>query len=81
MCITGLGIEESRRYGLMPEISRFFGIIIAMFYNDHPPRIFTYGTEGRTPLLRLRRSLFLKGTCLPGFSEWLPNGRGCTSGS
>jgi hypothetical protein len=21
----------------MPEISRFFGIIIAMFYNDHPP--------------------------------------------
>jgi hypothetical protein len=21
----------------VPEISRFFGIIIAMFYNDHPP--------------------------------------------
>jgi hypothetical protein len=21
----------------MPEISRFFGIVISMFYNDHPP--------------------------------------------
>ena len=21
----------------MPEISRFFGIVIRMFYNDHPP--------------------------------------------
>nr|WP_308189829.1 DUF4160 domain-containing protein [Nostoc sp. XA010] len=21
----------------MPEISRFFGIIITMYYNDHPP--------------------------------------------
>lgn len=21
----------------MPEISRFFGIVIAMFYSDHPP--------------------------------------------
>jgi hypothetical protein len=21
----------------MPEISRFFGIVIAMFYDDHPP--------------------------------------------
>jgi hypothetical protein len=23
--------------GRVPEISRFFGIVIAMFYNDHPP--------------------------------------------
>lgn len=31
----------------MPEISRFFGIIIAMFYNDHPPPHFhvRYGAE------------------------------------
>ena len=21
----------------MPEISRFFGIVIAIYYNDHPP--------------------------------------------
>ena len=31
----------------MPEISRFFGIIIAMFYNDHPPPHFhvRYGSQ------------------------------------
>jgi Domain of unknown function (DUF4160) len=34
----------------MPEISRFFGIIIAMFYNDHPPPHFHvhYGSERAT---------------------------------
>jgi hypothetical protein len=32
---------------LMPEISRFFGIIIAMYYNDHPPPHFhvRYGQQ------------------------------------
>jgi Domain of unknown function (DUF4160) len=31
----------------LPEISRFFGIIIAMFYSDHPPPHFhvRYGRE------------------------------------
>ncbi len=31
----------------MPEISRFFGIIIAIYYNDHPPPHFhaKYGDE------------------------------------
>ena len=31
----------------MPEISRFFGIIVAMFYSDHPPPHFhvRYGRE------------------------------------
>ena len=31
----------------MPELSRFFGIIVAMFYNDHPPPHFhvRYGRE------------------------------------
>lgn len=31
----------------MPEISRFFGIIIAMYYNDHAPPHFhvRYGAE------------------------------------
>jgi hypothetical protein len=31
----------------MPEISRFFGIVIAMFYNDHPPPHFhiRYGSQ------------------------------------
>ena len=31
----------------MPEVSRFFGIVIAMFYNDHPPPHFhvRYGEQ------------------------------------
>lgn len=31
----------------MPEISRFFGIVIAMYYNDHSPSHFhvRYGAE------------------------------------
>ncbi|HBE20463.1 MAG TPA: transcriptional regulator [Cyanobacteria bacterium UBA11149] len=31
----------------MPEISRFFGIIISMYYNDHPPPHFhvRYGKQ------------------------------------
>jgi hypothetical protein len=31
----------------LPEISRFFGIVIAMFYNDHPPPHFhvRYGSQ------------------------------------
>jgi hypothetical protein len=31
----------------MPEISRFFGIVVAMFYNDHAPPHFhvTYGSQ------------------------------------
>jgi Domain of unknown function (DUF4160) len=31
----------------MPEISRFFGIVVAMYYNDHPPPHFhvRYGRQ------------------------------------
>ena len=31
----------------MPEVSRFFGIVIAMFYDDHPPPHFhaRYGSS------------------------------------
>lgn len=31
----------------MPEISRFFGIIVTMYYNDHPPSHFhvRYGEQ------------------------------------
>ena len=34
----------------MPELSRFFGIIIAMYYNDHPPPHFhaKYGDDEAT---------------------------------
>jgi hypothetical protein len=39
-------IEPAREVAL-PEISRFFGIVVAMFYNDHPPPHFhvRYGDQ------------------------------------
>jgi hypothetical protein len=37
----------------VPELSRFFGIIIAMYYNDHPPPHFhaKYGDDEATILI------------------------------
>ena len=32
----------------MPEISRFLGVIIAMYYKDHPPPYFHAKYEGQT---------------------------------
>jgi len=32
----------------MPEISRFLGVIIAMYYKDHPPPHFHAKYEGQT---------------------------------
>jgi len=32
----------------MPEISRFLGVIIAMYYKDHPPPYFHVKYEGQT---------------------------------
>ncbi|MBX7244587.1 MAG: DUF4160 domain-containing protein [Candidatus Sumerlaeaceae bacterium] len=39
----------------MPEISRFFGIIVTMYYNDHPPPHFhaRYGNDAITYRLDL----------------------------
>jgi hypothetical protein len=34
----------------MPEISRFYGIVIKMFYNDHPPPHF-HAEYGRDQML------------------------------
>jgi hypothetical protein len=37
----------------MPEISRFFGIIIAMFYYDHPPPHFHVRHGGEHATIRI----------------------------
>ena len=37
----------------MPEISRFFGIIVAMFYNDHAPPHFHVRYAGERALIGL----------------------------
>lgn len=45
----------------MPEVSRFFGIIIAMYYNDHSPPHFhaKYGSEQAS--LRIDDGAILEG--------------------
>lgn len=49
----------------MPEISRFFGIVIAMFYNDHAPPHFhvRYGSE--RALIGIESLVLLEGRLSP----------------
>jgi hypothetical protein len=48
----------------MPEISRFFGIVIKMFYDDHNPAHFHAEYGDSAALLDIRS--------LSRFSGWLP---------
>ena len=59
----------------MPEISRFYGIIIAMFYDDHNPPHMYVEYQGRKTLLDFRGNI-LKGdlqsrTGLKLVREWI----------
>lgn len=46
----------------MPEVSRFFGIIIAMYYNDHSPPHFHAKHGGDQASLRIDNGEILEGT-------------------
>ena len=45
----------------MPEVSRFFGIIIAMYYNDHSPPHFHAKYGGDQASLRIDNGAILEG--------------------
>ena len=45
----------------MPEVSRFFGIIIAMYYNDHSPPHFHARYGGDQASLRIDNGAILEG--------------------
>ncbi len=49
----------------MPEISRFFGIIIAMFYNDHSPPHFHVRYGGERALIAIESLALLEGKLSP----------------
>lgn len=49
----------------MPEISRFFGIIIAMFYNDHPPPHFHVRYGGERATIRIEDLVLDEGELSP----------------
>ncbi len=49
----------------MPEISRFLGIIIAMFYNDHPPPHFHVRYGGMRAVVGIEDLALLDGDLSP----------------
>lgn len=49
----------------MPEISRFLGIVIAMFYNDHPPPHFHVRYGSMRAILGIEDLALLDGDLSP----------------
>jgi hypothetical protein len=49
----------------MPEIARFYGIIIAMFYEDHPPPHFHARYGGHKIVINIRDFSVLEGGLPP----------------
>ena len=45
----------------MPEISRFYGIVVAMFYNDHEPPHFHVRYSGHKAILAIETLSILRG--------------------
>ena len=49
----------------MPEISRFFGIIVAMFYNDHAPPYFHVRDREQKAIIAIESLRLLEGKLKP----------------
>jgi len=49
----------------MPEVSRFFGIIISMYYNDHAPPHFHVRYGRQKALVEIGSLTVLRGTLAP----------------
>ena len=49
----------------MPEISRFLGIIITMYYNDHPPPHFHVRYNQQKAIIDIKNLTILRGQLSP----------------
>ena len=49
----------------MPEISRFFGIVVQMYYNDHEPPHFHVRYSGQRALIAIHDLAILRGHLSP----------------
>ena len=49
----------------MPEISRFFGIVVQMYYNDHEPPHFHVRYSGQRALIAIEDLAILRGELSP----------------
>jgi hypothetical protein len=65
----------------MPEISRFFGIIIRMYFDDHDPAHFHAIYGEAEALIGSSLFRFFGATCQVGRSRWSWNGLPCTRAS
>ncbi|MCL2694313.1 MAG: DUF4160 domain-containing protein [Oscillospiraceae bacterium] len=46
----------------MPELSRFYGIVITMYPDDHNPPHFHVEYNGRKALINIEKGTFIKGS-------------------
>lgn len=59
----------------MPELSRFYGIVIRMYYNDHnPPHV--HAEYGSSRVVIDVNTLAVIGGRLPATGNWTRNGMG-----
>lgn len=49
----------------MPELSRFFGIVVSMYYNDHAPPHFHVRYSGQKALVAIESLSVLRGRLSP----------------
>jgi hypothetical protein len=49
----------------VPEISRFFGITVQMYYNDHDPPHFHVRYSGQKALIEIQTLSLIRGTLSP----------------
>jgi hypothetical protein len=65
----------------LPELSRFFGIIIAMYYNDHAPPHFhaRYGDDEAS--IRIDNGEVMEGASAPALDGSSMSGASCTKQS
>ena len=65
----------------MPEISRFFGTIIAMYYNDHPPPHFHVRHGAQKASIEIDSLSVLDGRLSPRVLSLVTEWAACTSPS
>jgi hypothetical protein len=61
----------------LPEISRFFGIILAMYYNDHEPPHFHARYAGKEALVEIETLSIMDGRLPPRVLGLLVRGPRC----
>lgn len=53
----------------MPEICRFYGIVIQIYYGDHPPPHFHASYAGKKAVIDIEKLAFIDGNLPPRASE------------